>query len=163
MRMLCSYSTGHVRILPLPLISRNGYTPPAQTGPSSRRRQRKIEHAARHDPKKPRMGLRYFFAWGLHMSDATLTTAETIKLLLELATNDAFRQRYAEKPAAALVELGVPYETVVNLNAACLASTGLAEKDAFKQAHQQLLSANFASTHSMLIPNLRLDYGKSNT
>lgn len=91
------------------------------------------------------------------MSDATLTTAETIKLLQELSTNDAFRARYAEKPAAALVELGVPHETVVNLNARCLAPARLADKDAFREAHQQWSSAGITQTQSMVIPSLRLD------
>jgi putative modified peptide len=90
------------------------------------------------------------------MSDASLTTAETLKLLLELATNDQFRQRYADKPAAALIELGIPHETVVNLPAACLAACKLASKDEFKEAHAQYMSSDVARTQSMAIPKLLL-------
>jgi putative modified peptide len=53
------------------------------------------------------------------MSDAVLTKVQGIALLRELATNEAFRKHFEEKPAAALVELGIPYHTVVNLPAAC--------------------------------------------
>ena len=90
------------------------------------------------------------------MSDATLTTVEILKLLFELATNDAFRTRYAEKPAAALVELGVPYTTVINLNASCLHSCRLAGKDAFESAHASFNTAEVSRTQSMVIPQLRL-------
>jgi putative modified peptide len=93
------------------------------------------------------------------MSHATLTTAETLKLLLELATNDAFRERYAEKPAAALVELGVPYTTVVNLDAACLAPCKLASKEEFAESHRQFQGSDVARTQSMAIPQLRLTRG----
>ena len=55
------------------------------------------------------------------MAHATLTKAQGIALLKELTSNDAFRQRFTEKPAAALLELGVPAETIVNLDPACLA------------------------------------------
>lgn len=93
------------------------------------------------------------------MSHATLTTAETLKLLLELATNDAFRERYAEKPAAALVELGVPYTTVVNLDATCLSPCKLASKEEFSESHRQFQSSDVARTQSMAIPQLRLTRG----
>lgn len=92
------------------------------------------------------------------MSHATLTTAETLKLLQELATNDAFRERYAEKPAAALVELGVPYTTVVNLDAACLAPCQLATKEAFAEAHAEYQSSEVAQKQSMAIPKLNLNF-----
>lgn len=95
------------------------------------------------------------------MSDAVLTNAQLMKLLLELSTNDGFRQRYAEKPAAALVELGVPHEVVVNINAACLAPTGLADKQAFADAHKQMVDSKVVEAHSMIIPNrLRFDAAK---
>jgi putative modified peptide len=93
------------------------------------------------------------------MSHATLTTAETLKLLLELATNDAFRERYAEKPAAALVELGVPYTTVVNLDAACLSPCKLASKEEFAESHRQFQGSDVERTQSMAIPQLRLSRG----
>ena len=91
------------------------------------------------------------------MSHATLTTAESLKLRLELATNDAFRERYAEKPAAALVELGVPYTTVVNLDAACLAPCKLASKESFAEAHSEYQNSELAQKQSMAIPKLNLN------
>ncbi|MEO5561586.1 MAG: NHLP-related RiPP peptide [Dokdonella sp.] len=97
------------------------------------------------------------------MSDASLTTADTLKLLYELASNDQFRQRYADKPAAAMVELGIPHETVINLNASCLAPCGLASKDSFKEAHAQYLNSDVARTQSMAIPQLRLSRGAPDT
>jgi len=93
------------------------------------------------------------------MSDATLTTEQAIKLLRELASNDGFRARFEEKPAAALVELGIPHETVVNLRAACLAPLKLAEKAKFSTAMKELGDSAVQYVDKMIIPNLRLDYG----
>ena len=76
------------------------------------------------------------------MSDAALTNEQALKLLLELATNDGFRQRFEAKPAAALVELGIPHETVVNLNAACLAPLNLQPKDVFQKAREEFSKRN---------------------
>lgn len=86
------------------------------------------------------------------MSDATLTTQQTIKLLLELSSNDAFRSRFEEKPAAALVELGIPHETVVNLNAACLGAAVLADRKTFAEAHRQLVGSAVIEKSKMIIP-----------
>lgn len=72
------------------------------------------------------------------MSDATLTIEQSRQLIHELATNDAFRKRFAEKPAAALVELGIPYETVVNLKASCLSPRSIANKEVFLDAAKKL-------------------------
>lgn len=95
------------------------------------------------------------------MSDATLTTAQVASLLFELSTNDAFRARFQEKPAAALVELGIPHETVINLKASCLLPQRLAGKTAFKQAHDQLTQAEIAGVRGMIIPHhLCLGSGK---
>lgn len=94
------------------------------------------------------------------MSDAVLTNTQMLKLLLELSTNDGFRERFEEKPAAALVELGVPHEVVVNMDAKCLAPMRLADKAAFQEAHQQMVDAVVVEAHSMVIPN-RLRFGSS--
>ena len=72
------------------------------------------------------------------MSDATLTIEQCRKLVHELATNDDFRRRYEDKPAAALVELGIPFHVVVNLKASCLASRPLGRKEIFEAANRQL-------------------------
>jgi putative modified peptide len=87
------------------------------------------------------------------MSDSTLTTEQTLALLLELAVNDGFRRRFADKPAAALVELGVPHETVINLNAQCLAPMRLADAADFRKAHDDYAKAAVVTPQSMIIPN----------
>ncbi|HEU4663769.1 MAG TPA: NHLP-related RiPP peptide [Dokdonella sp.] len=90
------------------------------------------------------------------MTDAVLTNEQTLKLLLELATNDGFRRRYEEKPAAALLEIGVPAATIANMSAACLVQCTLKPKSDFLEAHQQLQNNTFAAAQSMAVPNLRL-------
>lgn len=72
------------------------------------------------------------------MSDAVLTKAQGIALLRELATNDAFRTRFEEKPAAALVELGIPAHTVVNLPAACQVPRKIADAKSMLAALDEL-------------------------
>jgi putative modified peptide len=95
------------------------------------------------------------------MSDAALTNEQAMKLLSELAKNDGFRKRFEEKPAAALVELGIPHETVINLNAACLEPTKLASKAKFESARKRLGEEVAGWCAQMIIPNLRLDSGKA--
>ena len=97
---------------------------------------------------------------GVGMSDASLTHEQAQKLLKELSSNDVFRQRFEEKPAAALVELGIPHETVINLNAACLAPIKLAGKSVFGDALSALSTADSNSCLTMISPQLRLDAGK---
>jgi putative modified peptide len=91
------------------------------------------------------------------MSDAVLTNDQTLKLLRELASNAGFRQRYEEKPAAALLEIGIPATTIANLPAACLAA-GTLKTDAalFQAAEQELMKQEFGTTASMIIPNIRV-------
>ena len=95
------------------------------------------------------------------MSDAVLTNEQALKLLYELASNDGFRQRHEDKPAAALLELGIPDVIVVNLNAACLASVKLAGKDAFKAAHENLAKKGAEVCLTMIAPHLRLDQNRN--
>jgi putative modified peptide len=68
------------------------------------------------------------------VSDATLTSAQCAMLLKELASNDEFRNRYSSKPGAALLELGIPAHTVLNLNPSCLAPRQVADKRVFQDA-----------------------------
>jgi putative modified peptide len=94
------------------------------------------------------------------VSNSVLTNEQARQLLAELSENDAFRDRYEEKPAAALVELGIPAETVINLNPGCLAPLKLASKNSFKEA-SAAFSAQPAETFLiMIVPNLRLDQGR---
>ena len=91
------------------------------------------------------------------MSDAVLTNDQTLKLLRELATNEGFRRRYEEKPAAALLEIGVPATTIANLPAACLAATPLKMSTAdFVEAERSLAKQDFGTMQSMIIPNVRV-------
>ncbi len=89
------------------------------------------------------------------MTDAVLTKKQGLMLLTELKTNPAFRRRFAEKPAAALLEVGVPAETVVNLNAHCLSQRNIADLSDAEIDKTQIALQSDADTESlsMLIPN----------
>jgi putative modified peptide len=95
---------------------------------------------------------------GIVMSEASLTNEQAQKLLRELAGNDAFRERFQDKPAAALVELGIPHETVINLNAACLVPMRLADKALFGAALKAYSTESAAQAClTMITPHLKLD------
>ena len=94
-------------------------------------------------------------------TDEKLSREHSLALLQKLATDDAYRARYEEKPAAALAELGVPHETIVNLKASCLASLTLADKSHFVNAHRQLTSASAENCLLMIAPNSQLDIGSN--
>lgn len=98
------------------------------------------------------VGLHLVFVYqGNFMSDAALTIEQCRQLIHELATNDDFRRRYEDKPAAALVELGIPFHVVVNLKASCLVSRRLGSKEIFERANRQLsddIAQKFASFHT---------------
>ena len=93
------------------------------------------------------------------MADAVLTKKQGLILLQELISNAGFRRRFAEKPAAALLEIGVPAETVVNLSPKCLAprkESDLALPADLQTAHDQLQKSDDQVMLSMLIPNARV-------
>ena len=92
-------------------------------------------------------------------TNASLSREHSLALLHKLATDDDFRSRYERKPAAALAELGVPHETIVNLKASCLASTSLADKAHFESAHVQLAAAATDQCLTMIIPTVKMDFG----
>jgi putative modified peptide len=93
------------------------------------------------------------------MADSKLSRGHSLALLHKLATDDGFRSRYEQKPAAALAELGVPHETIVNLKASCLAPTRLADKGHFQTAHVQLTAAAADQCVGMIVPTVRMDFG----
>lgn len=93
------------------------------------------------------------------MADSKLSREHSLALLHRLATDDGFRSRYEQKPAAALAELGVPHETIVNLKASCLAPTKLAEKAHFAAAHRNLSDTDADECLQMILPNPQLDFG----
>jgi putative modified peptide len=90
------------------------------------------------------------------MSDSSLTNEQAKKLLHELSSNNAFRARFEEKPAAALVELGIPHETVIQLPAACLAPLRLKPTEEFAKAHADFKNADASTCLSMVPPQLRV-------
>jgi len=90
------------------------------------------------------------------MSDAVLTKKQGLALLQELSTNPGFRKRFMDKPAAALLEIGVPNETIVNLNPMCIAPRSaeeLASADVMKQSSIELERDQAQIYLSMWIPN----------
>lgn len=90
------------------------------------------------------------------MTDAVLTKKQGLALLQELRTNPGFRRRFAEKPAAALLELGVPHETIVNLNARCLGSRSAEDFGDIEKAHAALQSDADTESLSMVIPHANI-------
>ncbi len=91
------------------------------------------------------------------MADSKLSREHSLALLHKLATDDGFRSRYEQKPAAALAELGVPLETVVNLKASCLAPSTLLEKEHFSRAHRELSNAAADACIGMNPPTSKLN------
>ena len=96
------------------------------------------------------------------MAEATLSEKHLAALYQKLATDDAYRQRFEENPATALIELGVPSEVVDNLHASCVAPTRLADKTLFASAAKTLSYSASEQCMTMIIPSLRLDYGQPN-
>ena len=89
-------------------------------------------------------------------TNAKLSREHSLALLHKLATDDDYRSRYEQKPAAALAELGVPLEIIVNLKASCLAPAMLADKTYFVEAHQELSSAAADCCLGMFPPTARI-------
>jgi putative modified peptide len=87
------------------------------------------------------------------MTDAVLTRKQGLALLQELRTNPGFRRRFAEKPAAALLELGVPHETIVNLNARCLSSRRAEDFGDLDKAFAALQDDADTESLSMVVPH----------
>jgi hypothetical protein len=89
------------------------------------------------------------------MSDAVLTIEQSMKVLAELKANAGFRQRYQEKPAAALLEIGIPAATIANLPAACLLAHKV-DPAAIDASLKALADKTFVTSASMAIPNIRM-------
>jgi len=93
------------------------------------------------------------------MSDAVLTNEQSLRVLTELLTNPGFRQRYEEKPAAALLEIGIPAVTIANLPAACLVAHRI-DPTLIEAAQKQLSAKSFVAAASMAITNIRMSASK---
>jgi putative modified peptide len=65
---------------------------------------------------------------------ASLSREHSLALLQKLATDDGFRSRFEQKPAAALAELGVPQALIDSLPATSTAPMKLASREAFTRA-----------------------------
>ena len=90
------------------------------------------------------------------MSDAALTNEQIAQILSELLTNPGFRARYEDKPAAALLEIGVPAATIANLPAACLLPQKNIDNKKLAAAQKQVAAKTFSASASMAIPNIRM-------
>lgn len=88
------------------------------------------------------------------MSDAKLTKEQITELMKRLASDDAFRSLFESKPASALVAIGVPAETVVELNAACLCAAPLADKSLFQEATRKMDEASLMAYADMHVPQM---------
>jgi len=92
-------------------------------------------------------------------TNASLSREHSLALLHKLATDDGYRSRYEQKPAAALTELGVSLETIVNLKASCLAQITLADKAHFVEARRKLMDSDAVGCLEFIVPNGKLDFG----
>ena len=93
------------------------------------------------------------------MTDAVLTKKQGLTLLQELISNPGFRRRFLDKPAAALLEIGVPAETIVNLSPRCIAPRkegSLATADALTQARNELEKDGAQESLSMWVPSAQV-------
>lgn len=95
------------------------------------------------------------------MIDSKLSREHSLALLHKLATDDDFRSRFEQKPAAALAELGVPHETIVNLKASCLGPTSLTDKGHFQVAHAQLMATAADQCLKMIVPTVKMNFGSN--
>jgi hypothetical protein len=89
------------------------------------------------------------------MSDSVLTHEQATKLLRELQNNSAFADRYQDKPAAAMLEIGIPATTIANLPAACLARCTLDLKNA-AETQRTLEKMTAVQAQSMAIPTVKM-------
>ena len=78
------------------------------------------------------------------MSDSTLSDKQATELLRRLATDDAFRALFESKPAKALVDL----------NAACLCASKLADKATFQRAVDTMDAQTLTATSKMVPPKI---------
>ena len=91
------------------------------------------------------------------MSDSVLTHEQAQKLLRELGSNSGFAARFQDKPAAAMLEIGIPATTIANLPAACLARcTVQPTAERIKETLQVLEKSATVVAQSMAIPSVKL-------
>jgi putative modified peptide len=90
------------------------------------------------------------------VADRKLTLDQAFCLLRKLGTDDDFRTRFETKPAAALTEIGLSAEEVIQLNAFCLSPVVLADKSVFMKIVDTCDREALRSVTAMIVPNLRI-------
>jgi putative modified peptide len=88
---------------------------------------------------------------------ATLSRDETLKLYMELASNDEFRGLYERDPKAALIDLGIEPATLAAMSSICFIPARLAPKQEFQRACERIHEEMARVGQSMAIPSLKLD------
>lgn len=87
---------------------------------------------------------------------ASLTKEQGVALVKRLAVDDAFRALFEEKPAAALLELGMTDDEIGLLCESCLEPCKLAPKEEFLQVQKEMNEAELYATMKMMVPRARL-------
>ena len=90
------------------------------------------------------------------MADTSLTKEHGLSLLSKLAQDDAFRAHFEAKPAEALLNMGVPAETICRLPARCLCPRKVAPKADMEHARKQLAGDIDTSVLAQVIPTPKL-------
>ena len=91
------------------------------------------------------------------MSDSVLTHEQASKLLRELQSNSGFAARFQDKPAAAMLEIGIPATTIANLPAACLARCKIdPSSEKVRETLTTLEKSSTVVAQSMAIPTVKL-------
>jgi putative modified peptide len=98
---------------------------------------------------------------GIQTADASLTKEQGLLLLSKLAEDDAFRCFYEQKPAEALLRLGIPAQLVCCLPATCLVPRKLGEREAMEDARKQLAADVNTSPLQFIIPQPGFSQSKS--
>jgi putative modified peptide len=90
------------------------------------------------------------------VADTNLKKEHGLALLTKLAQDDAFRAHYEQKPAEALLQLGVPADLICGLPARCLCPRKAAPKADMEHARKQLAGDLDTSTLALMIPTPKL-------
>jgi putative modified peptide len=90
------------------------------------------------------------------MADAKLTKEQGVALLAKLGHDDAFRGLFERKPAEAMMQSGIPAETICRLPAKCLCPGKLATKADIQHAHRQLSADLDTSVLALTVPTPKL-------
>ncbi len=95
------------------------------------------------------------------MSSVRLPKAQELDVLNRLSTDDGFRARFEQDPAAALKEAGVADADIAKLDPVNLKAGKLADKAAIAATRDKLANDNISDHVCLIIPMLRTNYGKA--